>query len=223
MKRSWIETFSESLGLIPKISDRPDYSADIEGPRELYRYPHPSEWDDFTELDPKAWPNKKERHYSIVPTTCFNCESACGLLAYIDKDSNEVRKFEGNPHHPGSRGRNCAKGPATINQINDTERILYPLKRQGKRGEGKWKQITWDQALKEISEKINVENRLILSVAAGVKLKSIENWLGQSSSVVRVMPNMPALIQAGASALYANTQVQEKQKNILLHITRREQ
>ena len=82
----------------------------------------------------------------IVPTTCFNCESACGLLAYIDKDSDQVQKFEGNPHHPGSRGRNCAKGPATINQINDTERILYPLKRKGKRGSGKWERITWDQA-----------------------------------------------------------------------------
>jgi len=154
MKRSWIETFSESIGLIPKISDRPDWSEEMEGPRELYKYPDPSEWDDFTELDPKAWPEKKERHYSIVPTTCFNCESACGLLAYVDKDSNEVRKFEGNPHHPGSRGRNCAKGPATINQINDTERILYPMKRVGERGEGKWERITWDQALDEISEKI---------------------------------------------------------------------
>jgi anaerobic selenocysteine-containing dehydrogenase len=156
MKRSWIETFSESLGLIPKISDRPDWSEEnkIEGPKELYKYPDPSEWHDFKELDAQAWPEKKERHYSIVPTTCFNCESACGLLAYIDKDSDQVEKFEGNPHHPGSRGRNCAKGPATINQINDTERILYPLKRKGKRGSGKWERITWDQALDEISEKI---------------------------------------------------------------------
>ena len=156
IKRSWIETFSESIGLISKISDRPDWSEEfvMEGPRELYKYPEPNEWDNFMELDPQAWPEKKERHYSIVPTTCFNCESACGLLAYIDKDSNKVRKFEGNPHHPGSRGRNCAKGPATINQINDTERILYPLKRKGKRGSGEWERITWDQALDEISEKI---------------------------------------------------------------------
>jgi len=156
MKRSWIETFSESLRLIPKISDRLDWSEEfiMEGPRKLYKYPDPSEWNNFMELDSLAWPEKKERHYSIVPTTCFNCESACGLLAYIDKDSNEVRKFEGNPHHPGSRGRNCAKGPATINQINDTERILYPLKRKGERGSGQWDRITWDQVLDEISEKI---------------------------------------------------------------------
>ena len=78
MKRSWIETFSESLGLIPKISDRPDWSEEfaMEGPRTLYKYPSPNEWDDFVELDPLARPRKEERHYSLVPTTCFNCESA---------------------------------------------------------------------------------------------------------------------------------------------------
>ncbi len=67
----------------------------------------------------------------LVPTVCFNCESACGLLGWVDKETLQVRKFEGNPAHPGSRGRNCAKGPATINQVNDPDRILYPLKRAG--------------------------------------------------------------------------------------------
>ena len=69
------------------------------------------------------------------------------------------------------------------------------------------------KVVQEISENINIKNKLILSVAAGIKLQSIENWLGQPSSVIRVMPNMPALIQAGSSALYANAHVQEKQKN----------
>src|SRR5438046_10737465 len=65
-----------------------------------------------------------------------------------------VQKFEGNPAHPGSRGRNCAKGPATINQINDPERILYPLRRAGGRGEGKWRRVSWDEALAEIGGRI---------------------------------------------------------------------
>ena len=85
---------------------------------------------------PQAWPRRVERRYMLVPTICFNCEAACGLLAYVDKDTMRVRKFEGNPLHPASRGRNCAKGPATINQIHDPERILYPLKRAGARGAG---------------------------------------------------------------------------------------
>lgn len=152
MKRSWIEKFSEKLGLIPNISQRAEKHSGE--PRELVKYPSPDQWDDFRALDPNAYPEKVERNYSLVPTTCFNCESACGLLAYVDKESNRVAKFEGNPQHPGSRGRNCAKGPATINQINDPDRILYPLKRSGARGEGKWERITWDQALDEIAEKI---------------------------------------------------------------------
>jgi len=106
------------------------------------------------EWDGKEWPRKVARRYTLVPTVCFNCESACGLLAYVDKDTYEIRKLEGNPVHPGSRGRNCAKGPATHNQVYDPERILYPLKRVGKRGEGKWERITWEQALTEIAEKM---------------------------------------------------------------------
>ena len=89
-----------------------------------------------------------------MPTTCFNCEAACGLVAYIDKDTMQVKKLEGNPYHPGSRGRNCAKGPATINQIHDPQRILYPLKRVGPRGAGKFERTTWDEVLDTFASKI---------------------------------------------------------------------
>jgi len=116
--------------------------------------PPPHKWDDWTEYDPQAWPEKKLRHYTLIPTVCFNCESACGLLAYVDKETLEVQKFEGNPLHPGSRGRICAKGPATLNQMTDPERILYPLKRAGRRGEGKWVRVTWDEVLDDIAGRI---------------------------------------------------------------------
>ena len=102
----------------------------------LQQYPPPETWDDWVEWDPRQWPRRVPRHYQLIPTVCFNCESACGLLGWVDKETMEVRKFEGNPAHPGSRGRNCAKGPATLNQVNDPDRILYPLKRAGRRGEG---------------------------------------------------------------------------------------
>ena len=117
-------------------------------------YPPTDRWDDWVEWDGKAWPRRVARRYTLVPTICFNCESGCGLLAYVDKETFEIRKFEGNPKHPGSRGRNCAKGPATHNQTYDPERILTPLKRVGARGEGKWQQISWDQAVSEVAEKM---------------------------------------------------------------------
>jgi anaerobic selenocysteine-containing dehydrogenase len=118
---------------------------------ELTNFPPPDRWDDWVEYDARAWPNRVQHEYRLVPTTCFNCESACGLLAYVDKATGEVRKFEGNPAHPGSRGRNCAKGPATINQMYDPERILHPMRRVGERGSGQWEQVSWDEALDDIA------------------------------------------------------------------------
>jgi len=120
----------------------------------LAAFPPKERWDDWVELDSRAWPKRVEKHAMLVPTTCFNCESACGLLAYVDRDSLQVRKFEGNPEHPGSRGRNCAKGPATINQITDPDRVLYPLRRAGARGQGKWERVSWDEALDAIGSRI---------------------------------------------------------------------
>src|SRR6266567_7295220 len=118
----------------------------------LSNAPPADKWDDWTETEARGWPGRRiERNYRLGPTTCFNCESACGLLAYVDKETYEIRKFEGNPLHPASRGRLCAKGPATVNQINDPDRILHPLKRTGKRGEGKWEKIGWQEAIELIA------------------------------------------------------------------------
>ena len=120
----------------------------------LENFPPMEAWDDWVELDARAWPRRVEQHYVLVPTTCFNCESACGLVAYVDKATMKVRKLEGNPFHPASRGRNCAKGPATLNQIEDPERILYPLKRVGPRGGGKFERTTWDEVLDTFATRI---------------------------------------------------------------------
>ncbi|MFN0204976.1 MAG: molybdopterin dinucleotide binding domain-containing protein [Planctomycetota bacterium] len=128
----------------------------------LESFPPMEKWDDWTEWDPEAWPRRVERKYTLVPTTCFNCEAACGLVAYIDKSTWKIQKLEGNPFHPGSRGRNCAKGPATINQVNDPQRILYPMKRTGKRGSGKFERTTWNEVLDTFAARIRaaiVENR----------------------------------------------------------------
>jgi len=120
----------------------------------LASFPPPEMWDNWVELDASAWPRREEKRYSLVPTTCFNCEAACGLVAYVDKDTNKIRKLEGNPFHPGSRGRNCAKGPATINQVHDPDRIMYPMKRVGERGSGQFERTTWDEVLDTFAARI---------------------------------------------------------------------
>ncbi|MEX0802627.1 MAG: molybdopterin-dependent oxidoreductase [Candidatus Binatia bacterium] len=120
----------------------------------LASFPAVERWDDWVEYDTAQWPRKVEKHCRIVPTICFNCEAACGLVAIVEKDTHRIRRFEGNPEHPGSRGRNCAKGPATLNQVTDPERIKYPLKRVGKRGEGKWERVSWDEVLDDIAGRV---------------------------------------------------------------------
>ncbi|MDQ3086972.1 MAG: formate dehydrogenase, partial [Acidobacteriota bacterium] len=145
-KPSFIESIAEKLGLIENLhSFEAEEIPRINEPGELQNYPPPEMWDDWTEYEPMSGNRREKKNYMIVPTICFNCESGCGLLSYIEKDSLKVRKFEGNPYHPGSRGRNCAKGPATINQITDVDRILYPMRRTGKRGAGEWERVSWDE------------------------------------------------------------------------------
>ena len=72
-------------------------------------HPDPATWDDYVDFESTSWPKKERRRYWIIPSVCFNCESACGILAYVDKEKLTVRKIEGNPLHPGSRGRTCAE------------------------------------------------------------------------------------------------------------------
>jgi anaerobic selenocysteine-containing dehydrogenase len=144
----------------PVSSARPDVEARGEtfypGPSRthLAAFPPKERWDDWAERDPRLGAHAPARRYMLVPTTCFNCEAACGLLAYVDRDTLEIRKLEGNPEHPGSRGRNCAKGPATINQIHDPDRIREPLKRVGARGSCEWAPVSWDDALADIAGRI---------------------------------------------------------------------
>src|SRR5262249_56333991 len=66
-------------------------------------HPDPSTWDDFADYESKSWPKKERRRYWIIPSICFNCEAACGILAYVDKERLTVRKIEGNPVHPATR------------------------------------------------------------------------------------------------------------------------
>ncbi|MEK7255905.1 MAG: hypothetical protein AAB316_14235, partial [Bacteroidota bacterium] len=82
---TFIEKIAESLGIIPNLHKDEDYSPAVESltePGDLTKFPPPEKWDDWVEYEAKAWPKKEPKHYSIVPTTCFNCESACGMLAY---------------------------------------------------------------------------------------------------------------------------------------------
>lgn len=65
----------------------------------------------------------------------------------------------------------------------------------------------------EIQPAIAQNNPLVISIAAGTSLASLQNWLGDDTAIVRTMPNTPAMLQAGASVLYANSNVSDEQKD----------
>ena len=81
---------------------------------------------------------------------CLNCSTVCGIQGYVI--DGKLVKVGGNPEDPNNGKSLCAKGQSgpTINDY--PERLLFPLKRAGKRGEGKWTRITWDEAHAEIAQ-----------------------------------------------------------------------
>lgn len=70
------------------------------------------------------------------------------------------------------------------------------------------------QVISEIAANLRGENKLIISIAAGIRIKSISAWLDSDEAIIRVMPNTPALIQVGAAALFANVHATDAQKNL---------
>ena len=82
---------------------------------------------------------------NIIRTTTWSagpgCHGGCGVLAHI-KDGKLV-KIEGDPDHPWSQGRLCARALAMTQYVENPKRLRKPLKRVGERGEGKWQEISW--------------------------------------------------------------------------------
>ncbi len=85
---------------------------------------------------------------NIVRTTTWSagpgCHGGCGVLAHI-KDGKLV-KIEGDPDHPWNQGRLCARALAMTQYVENRDRLRKPLRRVGERGEGKWEEISWDEA-----------------------------------------------------------------------------
>jgi anaerobic selenocysteine-containing dehydrogenase len=75
------------------------------------------------------------------------------VLAHV-KDGKLV-KIEGDPEHPMNQGRLCARVLAMTQYIDHPDRLRSPMRRTGKRGEGKWEAISWEDAFDLIEEKMN--------------------------------------------------------------------
>ncbi len=109
----------------------------------------------------------------MIPTFCSLCgpSMGCGLNCYV-RDGRLVR-VEGMKESPINNGKLCPKAYASMQWLYSPQRLRYPLKRVGEKGEGKFERITWDEALdiiadklKEQKEKYGPESLAILSPQA---------------------------------------------------------
>jgi anaerobic selenocysteine-containing dehydrogenase len=90
--------------------------------------------------------SKREK---AVKSCCNLCYRMCGVLVHVS--NGKVTRVEGDSECPANQGRLCVKGLAAVETLYHPERLKYPLKREGARGEGKWKRISWDEALETIA------------------------------------------------------------------------
>ena len=92
----------------------------------------------------------------IIKTTTWSpgpgCHGGCGVLVHV-KD-NKVIKVEGDPDHPWNQGRLCSRCLSMTQYMYHPDRLKTPLKRVGKKGEGKFEPISWDEAFDLIEEKM---------------------------------------------------------------------
>jgi len=127
-----------------------------------------------TASEAKAAPEVKAPGWESKFSVCDMCFNRCGLIARVE--NGRVVKLDPNPKFTKSRGMLCARGNAGVAQAYDPDRLKTPLLRTGKRGEGKWKAIPWDEALelaatkmKEIAAK---HSRCGMLFSAGADMQS---------------------------------------------------
>jgi thiosulfate reductase / polysulfide reductase chain A len=83
-----------------------------------------------------------------VATVCEICVNKCTAFASVE--NGIVKKLDPNPLFPKSKNMLCARGDAGIHALYDPDRLKYPLIRIGKKGEGKFRRATWDEAYEAI-------------------------------------------------------------------------
>lgn len=101
-------------------------------------------------------------------TVCNQCPAGCGIQ--VRTREGRAKIIAGNPAHPVSQGRVCARGQAGLNALYNPDRIQTPLKRSGERGSGQFVEISWEEAINEVAARLG--NLKIQDRSGGVHLLS---------------------------------------------------
>ena len=85
-------------------------------------------------------------------TVCSMCSAGCGIT--VRTREGRAKKIEGNPSHPVSQGRLCARGQAGLQVLYNPDRVTTPLRQTGERGSGDWLPLTWTEGLSQVSGRL---------------------------------------------------------------------
>lgn len=115
----------------------------------------------------------------VVRSVCpHDCPDACAMLAYVE--NGRIVRVAGDPDHPVTRGAICGKAAKYVERVYSPDRVLYPYRRIGPKGEGRFARIGWDEALdlvatrlQEIAERYGGEAILPYSFAGTMGVANI--------------------------------------------------
>jgi anaerobic selenocysteine-containing dehydrogenase len=85
-------------------------------------------------------------------SSCQSCPAGCGILVRVSE--GRAKKIEGNPAHPVNRGKLCARGQASLQELYHPDRVPQPMKLSGPRGSGTFTKITWEEGLDLLMTKL---------------------------------------------------------------------
>jgi anaerobic selenocysteine-containing dehydrogenase len=171
------KAYEELLSLCPKC--RPQAFAEWTIGKELKRVARDWPLAQRRVEERKTVKSDKRTGATVYKSQCYICNSGCDALVF-EKDG-KVIKVEGDPSSPITKGTLCCKGLASRDQLYHKDRILYPMKRIGQRGDGRWQRISWDEALdtaaerfKEIEKKFGPDS---IVLATGTKRGTWPDYL----------------------------------------------
>lgn len=166
-----------------KIDRRSFLSLGIGAGAGIALSPLPWKLTDDSSIWTQMWPwtpVPKDGAVNYVNTVSTICSSGCGLS--VRKIDDRAVKVEGQQGYPGSNGNACVHCMSGIQLLYSPTAVKSPMKRTGKRGEGKWQSISWDQAIAEVSEKLG-------KLRADGKADSIACMLGSDFGTVPALFN----------------------------------
>src|SRR3972149_5784851 len=113
---------------------------------------------------------------TIYKSQCFLCNSGCDAVVYVKE--GKVVKVEGDISSPVTKGTLCSKGLSSRDLIYHPDRLQYPLKRVGNRGEGKWQRISWEEALDTIVSRLKEIEQRFGKDSIGLATGTARGWIG---------------------------------------------